>query len=135
MITRLLVADSDASLADIYRRYFSKHGYEVGIASSGLECLDEILGADVLILEFELLWGGGDGVLARMREEPLMPEIPVVLVSDKTNHHWPAMLTPPVVECVRRPFRFATLLEAVRAAGLREMPSTYAARYTPGTYN
>lgn len=114
--TRLLVADSDSALAEVYRRFFTKHGYDVDTASDALECIDKVYTADAPILALKLPWGGGDGVLARMREEPLMPDIPVILVASESSREWLATLVvPPVAECFQKPFRLAALLDVIRA--------------------
>lgn len=124
MNTRLLVADSDPSLADIYCRFFTSHGYDVDTASDGLACLDKLYGTDVLILDLSLPWGGGDGVLEHMQDDPLMPDIPVVLVaSEKSRDELATLLIPPVIECLQKPFQLATLLEAIRAAEALEAPT------------
>ncbi len=64
---RLLIADSDPALADIYQSFFSNDGHDVEMAADGVQCLESIRQhlPDVLVLEYELPWGGGDGVLAR----------------------------------------------------------------------
>ena len=122
MKTRLLLANSDASLADIYRRFFSSKGYDVDVAENGLDCLDKIVGADVVILDLDLPWGGGDGVLARMRDDPLITEIPVVLVaSESSAARLAPLVVPPVIECLQKPFRLAELLDLVQAVGGLQM--------------
>ena len=69
----LLIADRDAELCDVYRRFLTDRGYEVETSSDGLDCLRKLrqVTPAVLVLDLELLWGGGDGVLAWLREESL----------------------------------------------------------------
>src|SRR5438067_11067086 len=71
----LLIADGDAELCDLYEMFLTECGYEVEAASDGLDCLRKLRQVipAVLVLDLELRWGGGDGVLARLREESLMP--------------------------------------------------------------
>ena len=78
-----VTADSNQTLADLYQSYFSFEGYEVDLVEDGLQCLSYTRqhAPDVLILEYELLWGGGDGVLATLREESPRRPIGVVLTS------------------------------------------------------
>ncbi|MBI5759780.1 MAG: response regulator [Planctomycetales bacterium] len=54
-------------------------------ADHGLECLEVLhrFAPDVIVVEPELLWGGGDGVLAVISDRPAMRHVPVlVLTSD-----------------------------------------------------
>jgi hypothetical protein len=68
-----------------------------------------------LILDLQLLWGGGEGVLARMREDADIPLTPVVLVSTTATTDYLA----PVVGCLTKPFRLKALVEQVTAAALK----------------
>jgi DNA-binding response OmpR family regulator len=118
MISRLLVADSDASLCHIYRQFFSKHCYEVETALDGLECMTTLrwFQPDVLVLEWEIPWGGGHGVLARLREEnPLLPIQVVLLTGDRSASELSHQLIPPVVACLEKPFHLSALLKAMHA--------------------
>ena len=115
---RLLIADSDPVLADIYHSFFSKDGHDVKIAADGLQCLERIREhlPSVLVLEYELPWGGGDGVLANLREKFPFARIGVVLTTcDYSAEDISEELTPPVVTYLRKPFRLGELREAVRS--------------------
>jgi len=114
----LLLAESDADLAEIYRKFLTRHGYVVEVASDGLECLARLrcLVPDVLILDAEILWGGGDGVLACLRDEG-PGGIPVVLTgtgaSDCLRGRYSCF---PGVQCLEKPFPLSVLLASVRSA-------------------
>jgi len=114
----LLIADGDAALCDVYRRFFTERGYEMETASNGLDCLAKLrqVTPAVLVLDLELLWGGGDGVLAWLREESPAP-IPVLLTASAADP--PAMAAcnePPVVDYLPKPFALAGLLERICSA-------------------
>jgi CheY-like chemotaxis protein len=66
------MADPDGSLHPVYREPLAEEGFDVVAALSGLECVDRLRERvpDVLVLEPQLPWGGGDGVLAMMGETP-----------------------------------------------------------------
>ena len=119
MKKRLLIADHDAVLCEVFRRFLTERGYEVETSTDGLDCLAKLrqVTPAVLLLDLELLWGGGDGVLAWLREERLAPRIPVLLAA---NAAAPPDLTelegPPVVDVLFKPFSLAALLESVRSA-------------------
>ena len=115
----VLIADGDAELCEIYQRFLGREGYEVVIASDGLDCLEQLrrVRPAALVLDLGLHWGGGDGVLAWLREESAGPEVGVVLTA--TNGHRPGRAEdtgPPVVRFLPKPFALTALLETVRAA-------------------
>jgi DNA-binding response OmpR family regulator len=119
MHQNLLIADGDAALCDVHRMFFTRMGYEVETALDGLDCLAKLrrLLPAVLVLDLELRWGGGDGVLARLREERTFAEIPVVLTTTAgCDQDLAAFLEPPVVNCLPKPFALSALLESVRSA-------------------
>ena len=114
----LLIAESDAELRDIYRRFFSDRGYSVETTSDGLDCLKKLCQASpaVLVLDRELRWGGADGVLAWLREEAVMTELPVVLTATAACPDVAEDHEPPVVKFLAKPFTLAALLDSVRTA-------------------
>lgn len=80
---RVLIADSDASLLESYLEYLDSRGFDVAIATNGLECLGKLreFVPHVLVLEPSLPWGGGDGVLAAMQEDAGLRGIPVIVLT------------------------------------------------------
>ncbi len=119
MQQRLLVADADCTSAARYSAYFSDVGYCVSTATDGLDCLTKLRRAatDFLVLDQELLWGGGRGVLAWLREEFEREPIPVVLLAAvlpvAALSEW---LSPPVVRCFQKPFSLASLHDCIDSA-------------------
>ena len=113
----LLIAESDAELRDAYRRLLAGHGFDVETAADGLDCLEKLrrLAPEVLVLDPELRWGGGDGLLARLREERATSGVSVVLTAMAGNPPDVAGdIEPPVVQFLPKPFSLAALLESVR---------------------
>ena len=80
---RVLMADPDESLQPVYRESLEREGFEVVTAFSGLECVARLRECvpDLLVLEPQLPWGGGDGVLAMMGEIPQLANIPVMVLT------------------------------------------------------
>jgi len=114
---RLLVADSDPTVIDIYQTLFTREGYDVETTTNGLECLSRTRQCmpDVLVLDYELPCDA-DGVLARLREEyPLTPIGVVLITCDYSVEDVADELLAPVVGCLRKPFRLRELLEIVRS--------------------
>ncbi len=79
----VLVADPDPSLPEVYRGPLSRAGFEMRTALDGLECVERLRERvpDVLVLEPDIPWGGGDGVLARMSEVPHLAAVPVMILT------------------------------------------------------
>ena len=75
-LIRVLMADPDESLQPLYREPLLQKGFIVTAALSGLECAARLRERvpDVLVLEPQLPWGGGEGVLAMMGEVPAAGE-------------------------------------------------------------
>ena len=80
---RVLIADPDESLQPLYRARLMHEGFELATASSGLECVARLREdvPDVLVLEPQLPWGGGEGVLAVMGENPQLATVPVMVLT------------------------------------------------------
>lgn len=116
MRTRLLIADGDELLLGLEDRFFSARGFEVETAASGVECFERMrrFPPDVAIIDAHLPWGGGDGVLAAMQDDPSLACIPVVLL-DGADLGWEAT-APETVMHHCKPVSLATLLDSVRRA-------------------
>ena len=87
MSVRILIADRDEFLLAAYHEHFSRHGAVVATATTGLTCIDRLrdFAPDILVLDPSLLWGGGDGVLAVMHEEPQIRPASVLLLTNGGN--------------------------------------------------
>jgi response regulator RpfG family c-di-GMP phosphodiesterase len=79
---RVLIADPDQSLLAVYRELLRKD-FDVVTACNGLKCVTRLRERtpDVLVLEPQLPWGGGAGVLAAMHEDSGLAEIPVMILT------------------------------------------------------
>lgn len=109
----VLIADDDADLCDLYRRFFSRHGWEVQLSQDGVECLGKLRDGlpGFLIVDLQLRWGGADGLLEVMRDDPCLASVPVVLTSTTAlPETFPELTLPPVVQVLEKPFSLATLL-------------------------
>ena len=118
----LLIADGDAELCDLYQRYITGRGYEVETASDGLECVAKLRQATpaAMLLDLELRWGGGDGVLAWLREDRAAPQVPVILMATTgCSLDVAKVIKPPVVQVLPKPFTLTALLMSVRSAVAR----------------
>jgi DNA-binding response OmpR family regulator len=84
MPARILIADTDRRLTEIYREHLEDLGLAVRTVADGVECVNLLreFRPNLLLLGTSLPWGGCDGVLALIREEPnLRPEFVLVLAA------------------------------------------------------
>lgn len=112
------MADPDASLASVYRGPLLQEGFELLMAASGLECVARLRECmpDVLVLEPQLPWGGGDGVLAMMGEVPGLAIIPVmVLTSCRDRHVLKGVARFPISDYHRKPLAPDRLVGRLRS--------------------
>jgi DNA-binding response OmpR family regulator len=119
----LLIAESDAGLRNIIRRFFMNCGFEVETASDAQECLEQLrlVNPAVLVLDRELGCGGADRVLARLREEPGLSAAAVVLTTTASAPPETVEdIGPPVVRLLAKPMAPTVLLDGVRAAVAEE---------------
>ncbi len=83
MTARILVALSDEVSLHTCCAEMSACGYAVVSVCTGLLCLNRLAWShfDLLIVDSELLWGGGLGVVEVMAAEPRFRDLPVILLS------------------------------------------------------
>jgi CheY-like chemotaxis protein len=109
----VLFADADRELCEIYGGLLASYDYQVEVAGNGVECMTKLrqLLPDLLILDLDLPWSSGDGVLAVMREDPRLALIPVVLTATGPTQALDRLLaTRLVVQLLTKPFRLPALL-------------------------
>lgn len=121
---RILVADADVPLLEIQQSYLWRHGHDVKIASNGLHCVDILheFHPDVMVLNRELPWGGGDGVSKLMQEAPSMRHVPVILINDSPEER-NGRTSRNVVSRHQKPYRLSTLREEIESVGDAEQSS------------
>jgi len=80
--SRVLIAEPDECLLAEYQEYMADD-FEVVTALNGLECVACLRDfvQDVLVLEPQLPWGGGDGVLTIMKMVAELAIIPVMILT------------------------------------------------------
>ncbi len=85
----VLMADPDPSLPPVYREPLSREGFDLGTAANGLECVVRLRECvpDVLVLEPQMPWGGGEGVLAILDQSPDLATIPVMILTACRDPH------------------------------------------------
>jgi DNA-binding NtrC family response regulator len=115
----VLIAEGDPELRCLYQKTITARGYDAVTATDGLDCLAKLQRATpaAVVLDLELRWGGGHGVLAWLREERASSGIAVILTATATHPVSASQdIAPPVIGFLLKPFGLTALLEGVRSA-------------------
>jgi CheY-like chemotaxis protein len=109
---RIVIADQDKSFLESFREFLGVRGHEVAVATEGLTCLRWLrdFRPDVVALSNNLLWGGSDGVLSVMKEDPKLRNIPVLVMTENPSQP-PWRIQPEMVSTVQGPFRHDDLIQ------------------------
>jgi DNA-binding response OmpR family regulator len=110
----VLLAEANRPLREIYDGFLSAHSFQVDLADNGLQCVAKLrhFVPELLILDLNLPWGGGDGVLACLREDPRLLPKRILLTSARESAHIADILaSPPSIRALTKPFPLAALLE------------------------
>ncbi|MCE9607900.1 MAG: response regulator [Planctomycetia bacterium] len=118
MNMQLLLCESNESSLGELRDYLTGRGFDVEVASNGLQCLLLLreMRPDIVVLNWELPWGGGDGVLSVLQEEFRL--LPVVISTRNLSTVSRTLRYDGIVELIGRPLRpkevYSGILNALR---------------------
>jgi DNA-binding response OmpR family regulator len=124
---RILLALTDEELRHQYRAYFVNEGFEVCTTDDGVQCIEAVRRflPDLLVLDPDLLWVGGDGVLAVLDRDPKLSFVEVlVLGGNPLSNRLERMLAFPIAGVVFRPISAEQLAAKITSllteAGLKQ---------------
>ncbi|MEW4570017.1 response regulator [Tautonia sp. JC769] len=112
MPVHLLLAESDATLRSELAGYFASLGFQVETVNDALECLERLqsLQPEALVIDADLAWGGGDGLLRLIHERmPLMPPAVVAIGREPSPMLADRMGLPPIA-CLSKPVHPSSLV-------------------------
>jgi len=114
---RVLIAMAERSLLAAYCDALVNGGYVVAAATDGISCLNLLRDAvpHVAVLDRALPWGGGDGVLALMRQEASYVRVPVIAFTTRADDALGAFMAFPVEMYLPTPPTPESLTTTVRA--------------------
>jgi len=82
---RILVVDDEPHIRRVLSAILGNRGYDVIMASDGLQGLDELGTEDVDLVILDLMMPGANGleILSRIRTDPQRAETPVIILTAK----------------------------------------------------
>lgn len=88
MPARVLVVDDNDAIRLVLSKQLARQGYHVLVASNGQAALDILATepCDVVLLDMMMPLMDGDEVLRRLKDNPVLRHIPVVIVSAMDDH-------------------------------------------------
>ncbi len=88
MATKILLAEDDLQLVDMYSRKFAFDGYEVQLAEDGQKAIDLLKGSfrpDVAILDVMMPMVNGLQVLEYIKEQAELKEMIVIMLTNLSD--------------------------------------------------
>ncbi len=87
MVQKILLAEDDIQLIDMYRRKFELEGFEVFVAEDGRKALDLLATfvPDLILLDIMMPKLNGLEVLRQIRQNPLKKDLLVVILTNLGN--------------------------------------------------
>jgi two-component system cell cycle response regulator DivK len=123
-----MLAMANKPLLSAYCKLLACDGFEVTTATDGLWCMSLLRSftPDVLVIDPALPWGGGDGVVAWIREDRALAQVPVLAFPTQAiplRQLTPPLRAdlylarPPSAEVLARTLRWLVEVRAGRAEG------------------
>jgi len=121
LVPRILVVDDEASIRELLSRFLTEQGYEIVLASSGIEAMASLQDRepDALVLDLALPKMSGLGVLRLIEEEKLEAGFVLVMSGQAHSASWGLdALDSGADQFIPKPFDLH-VLEGIIAAGLK----------------
>lgn len=119
-MTRVLLVDDNPVVMAVYRSGLSMAGFTVDAAADGEAALAQAAATipDVIVLDLMLPKIDGLEVLRRVRADPRLKDVPVIVfsnsyTSDRTNEVWSAGATQVLAKATMTPKKLVDVLQAV----------------------
>lgn len=119
-MTRVLLVDDNPVVMAVYRSGLRMAGFTVDAAADGEAALAQAAATipDVMVLDLMLPKIDGLEVLRRVRADPRLKDVPVIVfsnsyTSDRTNEVWSAGATQVLAKATMTPKKLVEVLQAV----------------------
>jgi two-component system sensor histidine kinase and response regulator WspE len=117
-VKRVLVVDDSLTVREMQRKLLAGHGYRVDVALDGIDGWNSLRGAgyDLVVTDIDMPRLDGIGLLERIRHDPRLQRLPVMIVSykDRPEDRARGLQAGADYYLAKGSFHDATLLEAVR---------------------
>jgi hypothetical protein len=122
---RVLFAGLNLSFVQSLKFYLAQHRHDLKVVNNGIGCMFTLKNhsIDLLVVEQDLLWGGADGVLSLMREDPDLQEIPAVMLTTPNDHDPVRSVSKSRIRS-NRPLFFGDMLRIASFLDSRVIPNT-----------
>ena len=126
---KLLIIEDDRALADVLAYNFKQAGYEVNVATDGLDGINQaqLRSPDIILLDLMLPVVEGQDVCRRLRADPAMRDVRIIMLTAKAEESDELIgFSLGADDYVTKPFSVKVLLERVKALRRRSSaePST-----------
>ncbi len=119
MKTRLLWADADSGLTEVFARFFRQFDFDVRTTSTAHDCVLELrdFQPQAVVLDVDLACGGARALLEILCDNGSIVRPRVVIVTGGEPAEVLAMQTgQPLAHCLPKPFRLTTVLDRICAS-------------------
>ena len=117
---RIVVCDDDPVVGILVHEYLKAHGHDITVMSSGTTCLAQLEAEipDILILDLIMPDMTGIDVLRKIRANPAMAKLPVIMMSANTDTGSMLDGYEVAADCyVEKPFDLNKILLALESLG------------------
>jgi CheY-like chemotaxis protein len=117
----IVVVDDEEGICDVLRDLFEDEGYQVGVASNGVDALALLQALTtkpcMVILDIAMPLLDGNAVFRAMRADPVLADIPVVFTTSDPSR------APSGVFIMRKPVALDVILDAARKCCASHTPN------------
>jgi DNA-binding NtrC family response regulator len=110
-----LIVDRDPMVRECCRKCLAARGYRVSVAADALQCLHQIQQSapDILVIDPDVPWGGGQGVIDYLIHDHLGHRPAIVLADGGSQNTLPPDLRKHVSARLQRPSSLAEMTSFV----------------------
>jgi len=113
---KILVADDEAVIRDLFRRILETKGHQVTMAKDGSEALDKIKEEPFDVVFLDIVMPGIGGLKACQTIEKINPEVKIVMMTGygtEVEEEIGKSLKAGAYECLYKPFTIKELLDTL----------------------